>query len=123
MHCIYIFTPLLRCKNNLLPNYGSSNRSFPKINKNGNFSDSLQGKKQKNIDPRHSMYGIFTYIYPQNYPNVGIYIYHTLSIWEQMLVYTLKKSFRPFLDLPTKPFFLMSTNTISTESPGAAKGT
>ena len=28
-----------------------------------------------------SMYGLFTYIYPQNYPNVGDWICHTLSIW------------------------------------------
>jgi len=27
-------------------------------------------------DPIASMYGIFTYIYPQNYPNVGKYTIH-----------------------------------------------
>ena len=42
------------------------------------------------IYPRCSMYGIFTYIYPQNYPNVnnrpyiehlGIYIYSLFSFF------------------------------------------
>ena len=28
-------------------------------------------EKLQVADPRCSMYGIFTYIYPQNYPNVG----------------------------------------------------
>ena len=31
----------------------------------------FQAELPKNLNPRCSMYGIFTYIYPQNYPNVG----------------------------------------------------
>ena len=38
---------------------------------------SLLGKYMLNM-PRYSMYRIFTYIYPLNYPNAGIYD-HTLS--------------------------------------------
>ena len=33
-------------------------------------------KKWKNVQPRCSMYGIFTYIYPKNGPNVGKYSIH-----------------------------------------------
>ena len=33
------------------------------------------------LNPRHSMYGIFTYIYPLNYPNVGKYTIHWTVHW------------------------------------------
>ena len=38
----------------------------------------------------HSIYGVFTYIHPLNYPNDGIYIYiYTLGIifWKKMMVF------------------------------------
>ena len=115
---IYIYTPLLHGKISCFQTTVAQIDSFPKINKNGSFSDSLQGKKQKNIDPRHSMYGIFTYIYPQNYLNVWyIYLGTNVSLH-------FEKIFPSFPGSPNKTsFFLMSTSTISTESPGAAKGT
>ena len=31
------------------------------------------------VIPRHSMYGVFTYIYPSNYINVGKYTIHRVS--------------------------------------------
>ena len=33
--------------------------------------------------PRHSTYGVFTYIYPLNYPNVGKYTIHWEILFEK----------------------------------------
>ena len=42
-------------------------------------------RKIDEIIPRYSMYGIFTYIYPKNSPNVGKYSIHGASgIWNQI---------------------------------------
>ena len=39
--------------------------------------------------PRYSMYGIFTYIYPKNHPNVGKYTIHGVSGYEILLFSTI----------------------------------
>ena len=38
--------------------------------------------------PRHSMYGVFTYIYPLNYPNVGKYTLHWVSGFSKPLIFS-----------------------------------
>jgi len=35
--------------------------------------------------PKHSMYGLFTYIYHKNQSNVGAIIHHTLRVWERAI--------------------------------------
>ena len=53
----------------------------------------FSGKKsrrqnERKLIPIPSMYGLFTYIYHKNQPNVGkyyIYIYHTWMVWDMIL--------------------------------------
>ena len=59
------------------PPFGGPNRScFWSLQFDQNY-----GEKSLNAGnyARHSMYDIFTYIYPQNYPNVGKYTLHWVS--------------------------------------------
>ena len=41
------------------------------------------------VIPIESMYGIFTYIYHKNQPNVGKYTYHTWMVWD-CLIYLIE---------------------------------
>ena len=62
------------------------------------IGDTMSKNGQLEFIPIPSMYGIFTYIYHINQPNVGKYTFY--GIYEHHLCYVLKNRFHCFIDIP-----------------------